>query len=665
MLNGNKNDVARQVNLAGIATSFMSELGTTEWIVDFGTFHHIPASLNTLTGVSELNSKEEVYLPNGAKSNITHIGIAEFLESMKAKDDLFTGKDKVLDVATNKDCSICPLAKQSRLIFPTSHTVSEKHLKLIQMDVWGQYRAPTHDRKYFFLTIVDDHTRFTWIYLLQMKSDVAIILSLFLPLIKTQFSNVIKVVKTDNGTEFFNKVCTDLIIHQSSCVYTPQQNGVAERKHMHILDVARALKFQAQVPTRYWGECVEGAVYLINRLPTEVLQGKSPYELLHGRPPSLDHLLVFGCLCYATTIFINDKFGTREKAAVFLGYSTTQKGYKLIDFSSNRFFVSRDVVFKEHTFPFAKPNKAHLFISDSCHVFGVAPKRGRSLDTQVAHQQKNQQAHGHQDVHSIDADAAGDAVNANSPADADTVPNQADIDSVEHEHIDNAEVEELAEILDNVPGTDNAKDEVRDASSTDTNLRRSGRTTKVPLWLEEYVTIGKQKDITYKLSNSISYHKLSEPSKDERWIEAIKLEIKALEDNNTCEIVDLPKGKNAIGSKWVYKGDLFEEVYMELHQGVQTSEIFVWSKIKQPVDMFCDSKAALQIAANPIFHEWTKHIEIDCHSIRDKIKEGKPKIHYVGTRDQQADLLTKGLGRVQHLYLLGKLGVLNILHPPA
>lgn len=108
----------------------------------------------------------------------------------------------------------------------------------------------------FFLTIVDDYSRMTWIFLLIYKSEVAIFITAFLNLIRTPLLASVKIIRSDNGLEFVNNQCNNLlfslgIIHQTTCVHTPQQNDISEQKHIHLLEIARALRFQADMSLKF------------------------------------------------------------------------------------------------------------------------------------------------------------------------------------------------------------------------------------------------------------------------------------------------------------------------------------------------------------------------------------------------------------------------------
>lgn len=150
---------------------------------------------------------------------------------------------------TLNNCEICSLARQTRLPFPHSVSRSTSSFQLLHVDVWGPYKWETFDGMRYFLTIADDYSRWTWIFLMRLKSDVLMLLKHFFVEVETQFGQKVKKLRSDNGGEFFNHACKELfqqngVIHESSCPYTPQQNGVVERRHRHILETARSLNFK-------------------------------------------------------------------------------------------------------------------------------------------------------------------------------------------------------------------------------------------------------------------------------------------------------------------------------------------------------------------------------------------------------------------------------------
>ena len=234
--------------------------------------------------------------------------------------------------------------------------MSKSPFDLIHYDIWGPFHTTRVKGFKYFLTIVDDHSRVTWTYLLHAKSEVQQIIPSFFVMIQNQFGYCIKVVRSNNAKElsFIEFFDSKRVIHYHFYIERPEQNSTVERKHQHLLNVARAFLYQSFIPLVYWENCVLTATYVINKIPTQLLQNRSPFEVLNRKAPSYTHLKAFGCLCYASTLLsTKDKFSPRSRACVFLGYPPGVKGYKLLDLESNQIFLSRDVIVHEKIFPFS------------------------------------------------------------------------------------------------------------------------------------------------------------------------------------------------------------------------------------------------------------------------------------------------------------------------
>ena len=247
----------------------------------------------------------------------------------------------------NKACEVCPQAKQKRDSFPVSDSKASRIFEFIHCDLWGPNKIPSSCGAHYFLTLVDDFSRAVWVYLFRSKTQVYQVFCSFFAMIARQFETHVKIVRSDNGTEFkcmLDYFDTHGIIFQTSCVGTPQQNGRVERKHQHILNVGRALMFQGNLPITFWGECVLGAVYLINRTPSGLLHNTTPFEILFGQAPEYDELKVFGCLAFAHNQKAKgNKFAPRSRKCVFIGYPHGKKGWKLNSKSSSFSFLKNQI----------------------------------------------------------------------------------------------------------------------------------------------------------------------------------------------------------------------------------------------------------------------------------------------------------------------------------
>jgi len=197
-------------------------------------------------------------------------------------------------------CDTCHRAKQKKLSFALSKSVTVKSFELLHIDIWGPCSTISMRSFRYFLTIVDDFARYTWVILLHTKFEVRNHILKFIAYTENQFRTTVQIVRIDNGVDFSMKdfFSSKGIIHQTTCVETHEQNDIVERKHQHILNVTRALPIQANLPPLFWDFVVQHVALLIYCISTPFLHNTSSYEKLNGKLflISLVYVFLYACV---------------------------------------------------------------------------------------------------------------------------------------------------------------------------------------------------------------------------------------------------------------------------------------------------------------------------------------------------------------------------------
>ncbi|KAI3768676.1 hypothetical protein L2E82_19506 [Cichorium intybus] len=416
----------------------------------------------------------------------------------------------IIDTSVCKDCMV---GKQTKEAIPRSSSWrAEEILELVHSDICGPINPISNTGKKYFLSFIDDYSRKGWVYLLTEKSQALESFKDFKDKVEKETGKVVKALRTDRGGEYlsneFSKFCREHgIRRQLTTSFTPQQNGVTERKNRTVINMVVTLLSAKNMPKMFWAEATVWSFYVLNRSTTKALSDITPQEAWSGLKPTVSHFRVWGCLAH---VHIpkekRTKLDNKSCICVLTGVSEESKAYRLINPETMKVVISKDVVFEEHK--------------------GWDWSQGKKVQADD------------EDLSWGNYDFTDDYIIINDHG---------------------AEVQDLDE-----------SDQVTNDPGPSNTLAREGRQRRPPSYLQDYVT-GDELDSDEEEANMMKmadqdpvYY--DEAIKEPKWKIAMDREIEMIEKNETWSLVDLPKEAKCIGVKWVFKTKLNEKGEVQKHK---------------------------------------------------------------------------------------------------
>ena len=333
--------------------------------VGMGYMSDVLFKITVMTIVSNFNNKNTSSAYMIEPSNVWHcrLGHVNFDTMRKLMKLELLPK---FNIDANHKCETCVESKLTRSSFHNIERNTEP-LDLIHSDTCDLKYVQTRGGKKYFVTFIDDCTRYCYVYLLKSKDEA---LEIFLCIIRMRMrinlEKKIKTIRSDRGGEYdapFDRFCQEHgIIHQTSAPYTPQQNGIAERKNRILKEIMNVMLTSSGLPQNLWGEALLSVNYILNKLPHKKLD-KTPYTLWKGRSPSYKYLKVWGCLAKVmVSIPKRIKIEPKTIDCIFIGYAINNSAYCFLVYKSyipdvhvNIIIESRNISLFENVFPSKYP----------------------------------------------------------------------------------------------------------------------------------------------------------------------------------------------------------------------------------------------------------------------------------------------------------------------
>lgn len=430
------------------------------------------------------------------------------------------------------ECVICAKGKHARHAFNIPGQRAADLLDLVHSDVCGPMPVNSIGGSKYFVTFIDDHSRKVFVYTLKTKSEVFSKFVQFKTFVETQLNKKLKVLRSDNGTEFINNGFDKCGVengfkHEKSAPYSAQQNGLAERMNRTIIEKVRCMLFEANMSKGFWAEAVHAAADIINILPNRTNANRSPDEVWFGKKPNIEMFRVFGCK--AMVMIPKEKrrkLDVKSNECIFLRRADDAKAYRLYDRSIKKIVISRDVLFFENDVEMIDvgvEKKSIIQLPLSGEVGLVNDSGGESNDESITQE---------------------DAENGND-------------DELNESRTSNQSESTIGSGMSNFgtpeADTENDLDNTRLDPTFRTRAEIPNTTRRVYPLRKKKTDTGLLFHIAFIIGEPQSYNQAINCAEKDKWMVAMKEEYDSLIQNQTWILVEKPKNETIVDNKWVFK----------------------------------------------------------------------------------------------------------------